>query len=189
MLFFCLQHQVPYDEDAAFPNPPSATLLSPAAWLFATWDVSSTASCSTNRPDSPTRRRSLMADHVCHAVLFTVTGMCDRADRRMDLGPQPARLPWVAVPRYAGYAFDETDWEAIEAGIQDTDDEAPDGWYSYPLVGTSRSVPMVGNLPEHHTSLNSSSTLIAWSQVVPGFNSMHVLLTVRASATSERVWV
>jgi transposase len=31
MLFFCLQHQVPYDEDAAFPNPPSATLLSPAA--------------------------------------------------------------------------------------------------------------------------------------------------------------
>ncbi|MFD7132284.1 hypothetical protein [Streptomyces sp. NPDC059894] len=37
---------------------------------------------------------------------------------------------------YAGYAFDETDWETIEAGVQDTDDEAPDSWYSYPLVGT-----------------------------------------------------
>ncbi|MGX1913134.1 hypothetical protein ACWIID_30425 [Streptomyces phaeochromogenes] len=36
---------------------------------------------------------------------------------------------------YAGYAFDETDWESIEAGVQDTDDEAPDSWYSYPLVG------------------------------------------------------
>ncbi|MFJ2008725.1 IS110 family RNA-guided transposase [Streptomyces chartreusis] len=31
MLFFCLQHQVPYDEGAAFPNPPSAALLSHAA--------------------------------------------------------------------------------------------------------------------------------------------------------------
>ncbi|WP_033327900.1 hypothetical protein [Streptomyces yerevanensis] len=41
---------------------------------------------------------------------------------------------------YAGYAFDETDWEAIEAGVQDTDDEAPDGWYSYPLVGTSATL-------------------------------------------------
>ncbi|MFE9499063.1 hypothetical protein [Streptomyces collinus] len=24
---------------------------------------------------------------------------------------------------YSGYAFDELDWEAIEAGVQDTDDE------------------------------------------------------------------
>ncbi|MFD6419882.1 hypothetical protein [Streptomyces sp. NPDC060194] len=40
------------------------------------------------------------------------------------------------LSRYAGYTFDETDWETIEAGIQNTDDEAPDGWYSYPLVGT-----------------------------------------------------
>ncbi|MEU8604731.1 hypothetical protein [Streptomyces parvulus] len=40
------------------------------------------------------------------------------------------------LSRYAGYTFDETDWVTIEAGIQDTDDEAPDGWYSYPLVGT-----------------------------------------------------
>ncbi|MGV9288263.1 hypothetical protein [Streptomyces sp. NPDC003719] len=40
------------------------------------------------------------------------------------------------LSRYAGYSFDETDWESVEAGVQDTDDETPDGWYSYPLVGT-----------------------------------------------------
>lgn len=44
------------------------------------------------------------------------------------------------LSRYAGYAFDGTDWEAIEAGIQDTDDEAADGWYSYPLVGASAAL-------------------------------------------------
>ena len=41
------------------------------------------------------------------------------------------------LSRYSGYAFDETDWETIATGVQDTDDEAPDGWYSYPLAGTS----------------------------------------------------
>jgi hypothetical protein len=44
------------------------------------------------------------------------------------------------LSRYAGYASDETDWETIEAGVQDTDDEAPDSWYSYPLVGTNASL-------------------------------------------------
>ncbi|MEU3448845.1 hypothetical protein AB0H29_16750 [Streptomyces thermolilacinus] len=40
------------------------------------------------------------------------------------------------LSRYTGYSFGETDWETVEAGVQHTDDEAPDGWYSYPLVGT-----------------------------------------------------
>ncbi|MFC8422203.1 hypothetical protein ACFUN7_15200 [Streptomyces sp. NPDC057236] len=40
------------------------------------------------------------------------------------------------LSHHAGCAFDETDWETVEAGVQDTDDEAPDGRYSYPLVGT-----------------------------------------------------
>ncbi|MFF8883134.1 hypothetical protein [Streptomyces flaveolus] len=40
------------------------------------------------------------------------------------------------LSRYAGYTFDETDWAAVEAGVQDTDDETSEGWYSYPLVGT-----------------------------------------------------
>ncbi|MFE2970687.1 hypothetical protein ACFXKC_45180 [Streptomyces sp. NPDC059340] len=44
------------------------------------------------------------------------------------------------LSRYAGYALDETDWETIEAGVQDTDDEAPDSWYSYPLVGTNATL-------------------------------------------------
>ncbi|WP_318218834.1 hypothetical protein [Streptomyces sp. SCL15-6] len=40
------------------------------------------------------------------------------------------------LSRYAGYSFAETDWETVEAGVLSTDDETPDGWYSYPLVGT-----------------------------------------------------
>jgi hypothetical protein len=46
-------------------------------------------------------------------------------------------LPFLQLlSHYAGYAFDGTDWVTVEAGVEDTDDERPDGWYSYPLVGT-----------------------------------------------------
>ncbi|MFF5342556.1 hypothetical protein ACFY4H_17865 [Streptomyces althioticus] len=44
------------------------------------------------------------------------------------------------LSHYAGYDFDDTDWETVEAGVQETDDEALDGWYSYPLVGTSATL-------------------------------------------------
>lgn len=44
------------------------------------------------------------------------------------------------LSHYAGYTLDETDWETIEAGVQDTDDESAAGWYSYPLVGTSATL-------------------------------------------------
>ncbi|MGW0818307.1 hypothetical protein ACWD00_34745 [Streptomyces viridiviolaceus] len=47
------------------------------------------------------------------------------------------------LSRYAGYAFEETDWETIEAGVQGTEDEAPNGWYVYPLVGTSATLEVV----------------------------------------------
>ncbi|MGB9996207.1 hypothetical protein ACPMJQ_16700 [Streptomyces pseudogriseolus] len=40
------------------------------------------------------------------------------------------------LSRYVGYAFDDTDWDTIETGVRDTDDETSDGWYSYPLAGT-----------------------------------------------------
>ncbi|MCI4142384.1 hypothetical protein [Streptomyces sp. MMS20-AI2-20] len=40
------------------------------------------------------------------------------------------------LSRYVGYAFDDTDWDTVETGVRDTDDEKADGWYSYPLAGT-----------------------------------------------------
>ncbi|MDU0300834.1 hypothetical protein [Streptomyces sp. PAL114] len=44
------------------------------------------------------------------------------------------------LSRYVDYAFDDTDWETVEAGVRDTDDEKPDGWYSYPLAGTNATL-------------------------------------------------
>ncbi|MFG3127257.1 hypothetical protein [Streptomyces tendae] len=41
---------------------------------------------------------------------------------------------------YAGYEFDGTDWRTIEAGVQDTDDDSPDRWYAYPLVGVNATL-------------------------------------------------
>jgi len=43
-------------------------------------------------------------------------------------------LLWAA--HYVGYAFDDSDWQAVECALADTDDERQDGWYEYPLVGT-----------------------------------------------------
>ncbi|MFF6778991.1 hypothetical protein ACFY8W_36330 [Streptomyces sp. NPDC012637] len=45
--------------------------------------------------------------------------------------------PFLALlARYAGYHFNATDRQAVELGLQATDDEHPDRWYSYPLVGS-----------------------------------------------------
>ncbi|MFE0863327.1 hypothetical protein ACFW5P_25750 [Streptomyces rochei] len=41
---------------------------------------------------------------------------------------------------YTGYEFDGTDWRTIEAGVQDTDDNNPDLWYAYPLVGVNATL-------------------------------------------------
>lgn len=49
--------------------------------------------------------------------------------------------PFLALlARYAGYDFDDTDWQAVELGLEATDDEHPDRWYSYPLVGSDHHV-------------------------------------------------
>ncbi len=40
---------------------------------------------------------------------------------------------WLSL--YVGYGFDESDWHAIAAALPDTDDEAENGWYDYPLAG------------------------------------------------------
>jgi hypothetical protein len=39
---------------------------------------------------------------------------------------------------YVGYGFDATDWEVISLGLEETDDEDPNGWYSYELIGDAR---------------------------------------------------
>ncbi|SFE28439.1 hypothetical protein SAMN05216251_102371 [Actinacidiphila alni] len=44
------------------------------------------------------------------------------------------------VAHYVGYDFDPTDWQTIHTGLTDTDDEQPDGWYSYPLAGPLHQV-------------------------------------------------
>lgn len=44
------------------------------------------------------------------------------------------------LSRYVEYAFDDTDWDTVEIGVRDTDDEKSDGWYSYPLAGTSATL-------------------------------------------------
>ncbi|GEB57198.1 hypothetical protein [Streptomyces gardneri] len=41
---------------------------------------------------------------------------------------------------YVGYGFDATDWETVALAVEATDDERPDGWYSYPLAGEHRQV-------------------------------------------------
>lgn len=42
-------------------------------------------------------------------------------------------LSWAS--RYVGYAFDDSDWQAVETALPTTDDEREDGWFEYPLVG------------------------------------------------------
>jgi hypothetical protein len=36
---------------------------------------------------------------------------------------------------YLGYVFDGSDWDAVGQAIGGTDDDDPNGWYSYPLTG------------------------------------------------------
>lgn len=39
------------------------------------------------------------------------------------------------LSRFVGYAFDDSDWRAIETALPDTDADDPDSFYEYPLVG------------------------------------------------------
>ncbi|MET9832687.1 hypothetical protein ABZ078_26050 [Streptomyces sp. NPDC006385] len=40
-----------------------------------------------------------------------------------------------SVAEFSGYGFDDSDWQAIETALPETDVERPDGWYDYPLSG------------------------------------------------------
>ncbi|MEU6310642.1 hypothetical protein [Streptomyces sp. NPDC047014] len=44
------------------------------------------------------------------------------------------------LSHYVGYEFDATDWETVALAVKATDDERPDGWYAYPLVGQDQQV-------------------------------------------------
>ncbi|WP_238015674.1 hypothetical protein KZZ52_19430 [Dactylosporangium sp. AC04546] len=39
------------------------------------------------------------------------------------------------VSHYTGYAYDDLDEVALTGALEDTDDEAPGGWFTYPLSG------------------------------------------------------
>ncbi|WP_330304467.1 MULTISPECIES: hypothetical protein [unclassified Streptomyces] len=44
------------------------------------------------------------------------------------------------LARYNSMWFDETDWETVSIGLETTDDETPDAWYSYPLDSSLHSL-------------------------------------------------
>ncbi|WP_331721154.1 hypothetical protein [Streptomyces sp. NBC_00454] len=44
------------------------------------------------------------------------------------------------LSRYIAYDFDDTDWDTVALGLEATDDEDPDGWYAYPLIGVTDSL-------------------------------------------------
>ncbi|MFV2104549.1 hypothetical protein [Micromonospora sp. LOL_024] len=40
------------------------------------------------------------------------------------------------ISSYIGYAYDDLDEAALTGALDDTNDEAADGWFEYPLAGT-----------------------------------------------------
>ncbi|GAB2814398.1 hypothetical protein GCM10027176_18750 [Actinoallomurus bryophytorum] len=78
---------------------------------------------------------------------------------------------------YAGYTFDDTDWQTIVLGLEGTDDDRDDCWYSYPLVGDQHlnvalahavgsyvvSVRIEG-IADHHMALRAETLLDAYSE-------------------------
>ncbi|GIH21594.1 hypothetical protein [Rugosimonospora africana] len=48
---------------------------------------------------------------------------------------------------YIGYAYDDLDEAALTGALDDTNDEAVDGWFDYPLVGTPTLVIRLAQSP------------------------------------------
>ncbi|ORT55068.1 hypothetical protein [Streptomyces sp. CB03238] len=44
------------------------------------------------------------------------------------------------LSRYVDSDFDETDMDRLALGLEATDDEDPDGWFAYPLIGSTASL-------------------------------------------------
>ncbi|MEU6158681.1 hypothetical protein [Streptomyces sp. NPDC047130] len=89
-------------------------------------------------------------------------------------------LPFLQLlSHYVGHAFDGADWQTVAAGIEDTDDERPDGWYAYPLAGTRAEVEVslaraagsdvlmvtVTGLPNRELRLRTDTLISAFASV------------------------
>lgn len=106
---------------------------------------------AAHAPDCTRRELDLWAHfHVTIRDLYAVGAglrMTDRAAQETYPETEPdevtgaireeSRLrPFLELlAGYIGYAFDDTDWETIEIGLESTDNEDPEAWYSYPLSG------------------------------------------------------
>ncbi|WP_327184816.1 hypothetical protein [Streptomyces sp. NBC_01334] len=53
-----------------------------------------------------------------------------------------------SVAEFSGHRFDDSDWQAIENALPETDAERPDGWYDYPLSGRVPLTLLVAADPE-----------------------------------------
>jgi hypothetical protein len=78
------------------------------------------------------------ASERCLCIIQADAHKRGRQDRvnsgRLGLG-RNVRALLRLLSCYAGYAFDDTDWQTVVLGLEGTDDDQDDGWYSYPLVG------------------------------------------------------
>ena len=61
--------------------------------------------------------------------------------------PSNVRTALTYLSLWIGYDFTETDWQAIEIALPDTDSEAPHGWYEYPLIGTPELTVTLAGTP------------------------------------------
>lgn len=52
------------------------------------------------------------------------------------------------VARWVGYAYDGSDWMAIETGLLTTDADREDGWFDYPICGRPQLTVWLAVEPE-----------------------------------------
>ncbi|MEU9264017.1 hypothetical protein AB0E04_01025 [Streptomyces sp. NPDC048251] len=75
------------------------------------------------------------------------SGPCSSADGQWILEDN-LRPFCESVAEFSGYRFDDSDWQAIENALPETDVERPDGWYDYPLSGRVPLTLLVAADPE-----------------------------------------
>ncbi|MFD5445727.1 hypothetical protein [Streptomyces tendae] len=84
------------------------------------------------------RLRTSSADGTWERVFIALPAQADADEELEGWVWNESVLPFLALlASYAGYDFDGTDWQAVEFALEATDDEHPDRWYSYPLLGSN----------------------------------------------------